>query len=285
MTTLPLWPDEPSEDGLIPYWPTPRATMGSLNQPSADKKRTGGGKPKRLEVEVGKGKSTSSPAAIPASRSLSPGSDWARKMTAISGRQLLHSLPSSNPLSACLRTLLVTSRWASTVCWLTWKRSATPAGRLLYRLVPSTPRTGETGFGLWPTPTATVGGNTCELTPHKGHFLRPSGEKAHLGLDQAVRMWPTPNVNSLNNRKEYETAGGDGLQTAVRRDAGILEPTDTVPVKLWPTPTTQDGENNGGPSQAMRNTPPLNSVIGGQLNPNWVEWLMGYPIGHTDLEH
>jgi len=21
----------------------------------------------------------------------------------------------------------------------------------------------------------------------------------------------------------------------------------------------------------------------GQLNPNWVEWLMGYPIGHTDL--
>ena len=22
----------------------------------------------------------------------------------------------------------------------------------------------------------------------------------------------------------------------------------------------------------------------GQLNPNWVEWLMGYPIGHTDLK-
>lgn len=21
----------------------------------------------------------------------------------------------------------------------------------------------------------------------------------------------------------------------------------------------------------------------GQLNPNWVEWLMGYPTGHTDL--
>ncbi len=123
-------------------------------------------------------------------------------------------------------------------------------------------------------------------------------------------MWPTPNVNSLNNRKEYETAGGDGLQTAVRREAGILAATETVPVlwptprtegfdvgahrgkpdslhsavKLWPTPTTQDGENNGGTLQANRNTPPLNSVVGGQLNPNWVEWLMGYPIGHTDLE-
>jgi hypothetical protein len=22
----------------------------------------------------------------------------------------------------------------------------------------------------------------------------------------------------------------------------------------------------------------------GSLNPTWVEWLMGYPIGHTDLK-
>ena len=25
-------------------------------------------------------------------------------------------------------------------------------------------------------------------------------------------------------------------------------------------------------------------TAGGSLNPNWVEWLMGYPIGWTDLE-
>lgn len=35
-------------------WPTPRAQMGSLHQPSADKPHEGGGKPKRLEVEVGR---------------------------------------------------------------------------------------------------------------------------------------------------------------------------------------------------------------------------------------
>jgi hypothetical protein len=23
----------------------------------------------------------------------------------------------------------------------------------------------------------------------------------------------------------------------------------------------------------------------GQLNPMWVEWLMGFPLGHTDLKH
>jgi hypothetical protein len=27
------------------------------------------------------------------------------------------------------------------------------------------------------------------------------------------------------------------------------------------------------------------SAIGGKMNPTWVEWLMGFPLGHTDLEH
>ena len=45
---------------------------------------------------------------------------------------------------------------------------------------------------------------------------------------------------------------------------------------LWPTPTTQDASNNGGPAQLR--------LISGSLNPTWVEWLMGYPPGWTDLE-
>ena len=35
----------------------------------------------------------------------------------------------------------------------------------------------------------------------------------------------------------------------------------------------------------VRNTKPLNAEIGGPLNPEWVEWLMGWPIGWTDSEH
>jgi hypothetical protein len=56
-----------------------------------------------------------------------------------------------------------------------------------------------------------------------------------------------------------------------------------VELGLWPTPTTQDAANNGGPSQASRHSPPLNSLVGGPLNPTWVEWLMGFPLGWTDL--
>ncbi len=28
----------------------------------------------------------------------------------------------------------------------------------------------------------------------------------------------------------------------------------------------------------------LGEKVGGQLNPTWVEWLMGFPLGWTDLE-
>ena len=84
------------------------------------------------------------------------------------------------------------------------------------------------------------------------------------------------------------------------------KPSNLREVILWPTPTKQDGENNAGPSQYNRNTLPLNTIVtlyptmdhgaakgrgeksaearsrlGGSLNPEWVEWLMGYPIGHT----
>jgi len=62
--------------------------------------------------------------------------------------------------------------------------------------------------------------------------------------------------------------GGMNLRTAVQR---------------FPTPTVNDSKNNNPPSQALRNTPPLNVVVGGRLNPMWVEWLMGWPLGWTDL--
>lgn len=54
-------------------------------------------------------------------------------------------------------------------------------------------------------------------------------------------------------------------------------------VRMFPTPTCQDAHNNGGPSQHRRKVTPLNAVIGGKLNPTWVEWLMGWPVGWTEL--
>lgn len=52
--------------------------------------------------------------------------------------------------------------------------------------------------------------------------------------------------------------------------------------RMMPTPTCQDAKNLNSPSQLRRKTPPLCAVVGGKLNPAWVEWLMGWPIGWTD---
>lgn len=48
---------------------------------------------------------------------------------------------------------------------------------------------------------------------------------------------------------------------------------------LYTTPCAGDskGSNGGGNHRRLR------TDVNGQLNPMWVEWLMGFPIGWTDL--
>ncbi len=74
-------------------------------------------------------------------------------MLAISGRKCAELLPQQDPVGYCVRMLMVTSLWDSMKCSLTWIPSATPGGRPLFRLVPSTPSTGEAESGFLPTPT------------------------------------------------------------------------------------------------------------------------------------
>ena len=53
---------------------------------------------------------------------------------------------------------------------------------------------------------------------------------------------------------------------------------------LWPTPTAHNSREGGYPAEHTRNTPTLSAKAGGKLNPQWVEWLMGWPINHTALK-
>ena len=59
-----------------------------------------------------------------------------------------------------------------------------------------------------------------------------------------------------------------------------------IPAKL-PTPTCRDSgkplpPRKKNPSGGQK--PPLVSVVGGKLQPNFVEWMMGYPPNWTELE-
>lgn len=88
--------------------------------------------------------------------------------------------------------------------------------------------------------------------------------------------WPTPRANE-------STETWEAIQKRKKR-TGNAQINLTALVKLWPTPTSRMYKDNGkSPSELNRNSETLATKAGGQLNPQWVEWLMGFPLGWTDL--
>lgn len=211
----------------------------------------------------------------PASRLVLPGSEEARKMTVTSGLKCLELYQNSGPLGSLGRTLLASSVWRSTRCTLTWKVSATPSRRLLFRLVPSTRRTEETDAPLWPTVRAKETGAY--------QYSQGRHDKPVPTLTGAVRMRPTPSASDcgraainphLTRNGTIRHIGKNGSQSYARLDAVAA---------MFPTPIASDWKNRGCRDYRKNREHQLQTEVGGQLNPTWVEWLMGFPIGWTDL--
>ena len=92
-------------------------------------------------------------------------------------------------------------------------------------------------------------------------------------------LFPTPKASDADR-------GGRGELLALVRGKKTRQ--------MWPTP----GTPSGGRTVRRRERPdrdrPSNleemvaitnpEAIGGQMNPQWVEWLMGFPLEWTDLE-
>ena len=152
-----------------------------------------------------------------ANHSVQPGSEEARKMTVTSGLRCLELYRRSDPVGLLVRMLLGSSRWRSTQCYLTWKASATPAKRSLFRLVPSMPRIEETAVPFWPTPTA----RDCKGANSMEHLAREGSRNHTDQLANAVRLWPTPRANDGEKRGNVSADPRNGLPGAVC---------------LWPTP-------------------------------------------------
>jgi len=102
---------------------------------------------------------------------------------------------------------------------------------------------------------------------HDGELWERTTPEHHTS-ETGFGCWPTPKASA---------AGPDFA--AVDRGKSISLQTA---VAIFPTPTAQNASNNGSASQYRRNSLPLDAVIGGALNPTWVEWLMGWPLGWTD---
>ena len=133
--------------------------------------------------------------------------------------------------------------------------------------------------GLWPTPNVPNGGRSCaHVTDWRGADGRTAyhnGKKVQVGLEHAAKHWPTPTAS-------LGTKGGRVTPRKSREGWTLIE---AVSQRAYATPTARDWRS-GKASQATmeRNSRPLSEQVGGSLNPTWVEWLMGWPLGWTDLK-
>jgi hypothetical protein len=159
----------------------------------------------------------------------------------------------------------------------TTRKGRTRPGNLREQVDPTTVK-------LWRTPDALSGGSNLpgiKRALDQGHLKRPSGQSIQIRLHDQVRekrLWPTPrvkgdeNLDTLIKRK--------GIQKAVQHNLKAA-------VQMWPTPTANEdacGTPKGKMQKMLGNHPKVRGTGGGTLNPTWVEWLMGYKAGYTDLK-
>jgi len=150
-------------------------------------------------------------------------------------------------------------------------------GGELYLLPTLVQTTKEEESGLWRTPDTGAGGTSGLLK--QGKTRRQNGQPIQIRLVDQVnnpKMWPTPRSCSamaatITPESVWNEKRNPNLETIVGQ-------------RLWPTPTAHNSKETNAPSESTRNTPTLAAQAGGKLNPTWTEWLMGWPLGWTDLK-
>ncbi len=176
----------------------------------------------------------------------------AKKILATSFRTSCGLLHKRDPLGAFSRMFMDTSRWAWTQYSMQWQPKATPAGRLLFQLQVSARGIRESGSGLWATPRTTDVTGGARTLGEDGRRVSKSNPSQTYGANLAdqVLMWPTPRASEWKDCGEVGSKSHSHMMDKEYLCAGVKDP-------------------------AQPN---------GRLNPDWTEWLMGYPIGWTELK-
>jgi len=155
----------------------------------------------------------------------------------------------------------------------TWPQSGLMRNGECFRLPEWEPRTSDGECSLWPTPDTNNHRDGTKL--RKDNNLAEGGRHG-VSLHHAV-MFPTPRASD----GDKGTRSPEGFRRErERRLCGMDLPTAV----RFATPQATDGRRNGCESEQMRDSPNLPAQVGGRLNPTWVEWLMGFPLGWTVLD-
>lgn len=138
--------------------------------------------------------------------------------------------------------------------------------------------TGAPYSETWPRAGTTFNGTVSQQTPRApltdaigSGFLLPTPVQADATMG-AILNEDTDIRQTTGLPRKYSKQGSNGSVGLARL------------VQLWPTPQATDWKRNGGDSEQRRDSPNLPAMVGGKLNPPWVEWLMGFPLGWTGLQ-
>ena len=201
-----------------------------------------------------------------ASRSAWQESEPGKTTSATGGRRPFESFARYDPDTSCWRTsqgsllTLILEPYSGT-----WPRQGILDSGACYRRPALEPPISAKGFGLLPTPKAS---DAIRGSPNQ------KDGKGRPYLTGAALLWPTPTVGDAMGGRT--TSKGKDHPTSLN-----------MAVRLWPTPTVSDATGGAAYSQppSREGGPGLKEIThGGALNPEWVAWLMGWPIGWTGLQ-
>ena len=124
------------------------------------------------------------------------------------------------------------------------------------------------------------------LTENAADFGKKCGES--LGrFDPVTSLWKTRQCLLFEDSTEYcATLPRWGLMRGGECwELQMLEQnTGATESGLWATPTTPTGGGNVGGSGAYKSAIKNGTHVPHSINPSLYEWLMGFPIGWTDLK-
>lgn len=232
-------------------------------------------------------------------REILPNSHDAQKMTLLSGVKLPDADVNGNKIGLLEQMSINSPMWTSYLVLLIWKLKTTERGNKIFHLsvlkptvtndlyckmLPKDMHTGvvkRNDVVFWLTPSAT------NIEPSEERFKKRTAYRESIGrhyepgaLPEQVayqKMWQTPSANDAGRKGskdawlEYEEEGRT-TQCRLRNQ-----------VQMWPMSADIDLKSETDLSLKEDHSPSTD-VVEGTLNPNWVEWLMGFPKDWTKID-
>ena len=209
---------------------------------------------------------------------------WPDKTTAIS--RLSRSGMTSQPLTENLGAAVLT--WCQEV---SLAKTSVPQGKAQDSMV-----TSQDSGQRWLGWLAKYDHDSCSWKTAQCSLLGEEPESLEIlprwGMTVDGLLWEQPTLEPIT--REIESGLWPSLNARDWKDSGATQGNRKSPnlgTRVhWPTPRTAGMCGGSGSWELLnKNTTPeearqMGAGNGGKLNPTWVEWLMGWPLGWTDLK-